>query len=117
MSKDLTHTILQSLKGCLGTTVSVPHIAGKLVVQGASRNPIEFGWKDMPEEMRVERTVYCCLPAWDMTGRPIFVFEDDVTVVDAPAILVIDQMMERMHEVGVDDEEIDRFIHGGEEGE
>ena len=49
-----------------------------------------------------------------------FVFEDDVTVVDAPAILVVDRMMERMSELGLDEavdrlENPDEVWHGEDE--
>ena len=102
MSQELTQTVLSSLKGRLDITVTVPHIAGKLVVWGISTNARDFGWEGMPEEMKVDRAVYSCKPAWDESAPRVFVFADDVEVVDAPAHMVVDQMIDMMYDKGLD---------------
>ncbi len=96
---DLTERILARMKGQLGVTVSHPDIAGSMVVSGASSNPAEFGWENMPEEMRVpDRMVYCCTSDWH--ADPMFVFADEAIVVDAPADMVVDEMLDMMYEMG-----------------
>lgn len=115
MTMDPTHDILQSLKGYLDITITVPHIKGKLIVKGAAIDCRDAPWQDMPEEMRVNRTVYCCVPASALSGlSAVFVFADDVTVVDAPAYLVVGKMMDRLYELGFD---VDRFMGYGEPDE
>jgi hypothetical protein len=98
---ELTDKILRGLKGYLGITVAHPDIAGKLVVKGATANAAEFSWRDMPDNMRIAgRKVYCC----EAEGRdePVFVFADEVTVVDAPAYLVVGQLLDMI--AGIDSE-------------
>jgi hypothetical protein len=95
----LKKRILDGLRGCIGITVVDRDIAGRLVVQGASNDTKQYGWVGMPEEMRVEgRTVYHCTAEW---SDRIFVFEDEVEVVDAPADMVVDAMIDMMYEVGL----------------
>jgi len=100
MSDELTRKILKSLKGFLDITVTHPQIAGRLIVEGASNDPRLFGWLEMPEEMRVSRPVYCCRPAWDESAPAVFVFMDEVEVVDAPADIVVDKLLDMLAEVG-----------------
>lgn len=90
---DLTERILRGLKGHLGITVAHPDIAGSMQVTGITGNPVDFGWVGMPEEMRVkDRDVYCCKTDWH--ADPLFIFVDEATVVDAPAELVVNKMLE-----------------------
>jgi hypothetical protein len=112
MMDDFTHNILQSMKGYLDITVTVPGVAGRLTVVGATSSALRCSWEGMPPEMKVDRAVYCCRPAWDEARGPVFVFADDVTVVDAPAYLVVGRMMDRMYERGLD---IDRMMNDEDE--
>lgn len=115
MMDDFTDTILQDMKGYLDITVTVPHIKGKLIVKGVAVSGLDAPWRDMPDEMRVDRWVYCCVPASALSGlSAVFVFADDVTVVDAPAYLVVGKMMDRLYELGFD---VDRFMGYGEPDE
>lgn len=117
---DLTERVLDSLRGRLGITVSHHDIAGELRVVGASNDTIRFGWKDMPEAMRVEnRAVYCCRVDW--SADPIYVFDDEVEVVDAPAHMVVEAMLDMMdsdvaydleHPRSDDDEDDDWICEG-----
>ena len=115
MTDELTRKILKSLKGFLDITVTHPQIAGRLIVKGASNDPRLFGWRDMPPEMLVSRPVYCCRPAWDESEPVVFVFMDEVEVVDAPAELVVIQMINMMCEMGLDDA-VDRLEFGEADG-
>ena len=103
MSLELTERILSSLKGYLDITVTVPGVAGRLTVVGATNSALRCSWENMPPEMKVDRAVYCCRPAWDEARGPVFVFADDVTVVDAPAYLVVGRMLDMMYESGLDE--------------
>lgn len=95
---DLTERILKGMKGRLGITVSHPDIAGRMEVSGISSNPAEFGWTNMPEAMRVaDRVVYCCTSDWH--ADPVFIFEDEATVVDAPAHLVVGQLLDMIADI------------------
>jgi hypothetical protein len=107
MSDELTHKILKSLKGYLDITVTHPSIAGRLTVMGATNCALDFGWREMPPEMRVDRAVYCCRPAWDETPA-VFVFMDEVEIVDAPADLIVYKMIDMLHEMGLS-EAVDRL--------
>lgn len=107
---ELTQKILSSLKGHLDITVCHPEIAGELVVTGCTNNAAEYGWENIPAEMRVARMVYCCRPAWDEAGDPVFVFADEVAIVDAPAAVVIDKMIDRMWDRGISGDQIERFL-------
>lgn len=109
MMNDFTHNILQSMKGYLDITVTVPGVAGRLIVKGATNCALDFGWEEMPPEMRVDRAVYCCRPAWDEARGPVFVFADEVEVVDAPAYLVVNRMLDMMHDKGLSDA-VDRLV-------
>jgi len=117
---DLTQRVLNRLRGRLDITVSHPQIAGKLIVKGATHCALDYGWENMPPEMKVDRAVYCCRPAWDEALPAIFVFADEVVVVDAPADMVVDEMLDMMYELGLDNE-VDRLEspdevwHGEEE--
>ena len=92
---DLTARVLNSLRAQLGITVSHPDIEGVLKVTGASVDTVKFGWVGMPDEMRSEsRMVYCCNA--ERAAGPIYLFDDEVTVVDAPAELVVDAMLDMM---------------------
>ncbi len=122
MSHELTQTILKSLKGYLEVTVCHPNIAGELVVIGATNCAQDFGWSNMPEEMRVDRAVYCCRPRWDESSSSVFVFADEVEVVDAPAYLVVGRMLDMMYDKGLDSavdqlENADEVISWGGEDE
>jgi hypothetical protein len=97
---DLTQRVLNRLRGRLDITVSHSQIAGKLIVKGATNCALDYGWEEMPPEMKVDRAVYCCRPAWDEALPAIFVFADEVTVVDAPADMVVDEMLDMMYEMG-----------------
>ena len=101
--EQLTRKILKSLHGSLDITVSHPSIAGRLIVKGATNDPRLFGWEEMPEEMKVDRAVYCCRPAWDEAAPAVFVFMDEVEVVDAPADLIVYKMIDMLHEMGNSD--------------
>ena len=105
---DLTQRVLNRLRGRLDITVSHPNYAGKLIVKGATNCALDYGWDNMPPEMKVDRAVYCCRPAWDETLPAVFVFADEVTVVDAPADMVVDEMLDMMYELGLDNE-VDRL--------
>lgn len=95
---DLTERVLGMMKGRLGVMVSHPDIAGSMRVSGASTNTVDFGWTNMPDEMRVpDRMVYCCTSEWH--ADPIFVFADEATVVDAPASMVVDAMLELIGDI------------------
>ncbi len=117
---DLTQRVLNRLRGRLDIIISHPKIAGKLVVMGVTRDASDYWWEDMPPEMRVDREVYCCRPAWDETLPAIFVFADEITVVDAPADMVVDEMLDMLCEAGLDEavnrlEDLDEVWHGEEE--
>ena len=110
---ELTQRILNSLKGCLGVTVAHPTMGARLRVTGWTDNPVEFGWDNMPSAMKVAgRHVYCC-KAQD-TGEAVWVFADEVRVVDAPADMVVDALMELAWQVNPD--AADRIVQG-EDGE
>ncbi len=109
---ELTQRILDSLKGCLGVTVAHPITGDRLRVNGFTDNPVEFGWVDMPPSMKVEgRHVYCCKTEG---GETVWVFTDEVRVVDAPADMVVDALMELVWSVNPDAAE--RIVQG-EDGE
>ena len=106
---ELTQRILQSLKGCLGVTVAHPTTGDRLRVTGWTDNPVEFGWVDMPPAMKVAgRHVYCCKT--EGTGETVWVFADEVRVVDAPADMVVDALMELVWQVNPDAAE--RIVQG-----
>lgn len=101
MSFDLTTKILRGLGGYLGITVSHPKHGDDLEVAGITSNPVEFGWVDMPDEMRVAgRQVYCCRSKG--STDPIFVFADEVEIVDAPAYVVVGALMDRLYDIDSD---------------
>ena len=117
---ELTQQILNSLKGYLDITVTAPGVAGRLTVVGATNSALRCSWENMPPEMKVDRAVYCCRPAWDEARGPVFVFADDVTVVDAPAYLVVGRMLDMLYETGCSDavdrlEDPDEIWRGDEE--
>ena len=101
---DLTQRVLSRLRGRLDITVCHLNYAGKLIVKGVTNCALDYGWDNMPPEMKVDRAVYCCRPAWDEAFPAIFVFADEVTVVDAPADMVVDEMLDMMYELGLDNE-------------
>ena len=106
---ELTQRILNSLKGCLGVTVAHPITGDRLRVNGFTDNPVEFGWDNMPSAMKVAgRHVYCCKT--EGTGETVWVFADEVRVVDAPADMVIDALMEILWSVNPDVAE--RIVQG-----
>ena len=110
---ELTQRILNSLKGCLGVTVAHPTMGARLRVTGWTDNPVEFGWDNMPSAMKVAgRHVYCC-KAQD-TGETVWVFADEVRVVDAPADMVVEALMELVWQVNSG--AADRIVQG-EDGE
>lgn len=113
---ELTDRVLQSLKGCLGVTVAQSVRGDRLRVTGFTDNPVEFGWVGMPDEMKAPgRHVYCCKS--EDTGERAWVFADEVQVVDAPADMVVDALMEILWQVNPDAAE--RIVQGkdGEEEE
>jgi len=117
---DLTQRVLDRLRGRLDITVCHPNYAGKLIVKGATYCALDYSWENMPPEMKVDRAVYCCRPAWDEALPAIFVFADEVTVVDAPADMVVDEMLDMLCEAGFDEainrlEDLDEVWHGEEE--
>ena len=113
MTMELAAKILNGLKGYLGITVAHPDIAGKLRVVGATADASEFSWADMPDEMRIKgRKVYCCESDW--SAGPIFVFADEVEVVDAPAYLVVGALMDRLYNINPDTA---RRLEDGEDDE
>jgi len=98
MSTELAERILRDLKGYLGITVSHPRFTRELRVIGVAANASEHGWTNMPDEMRIkDRTVYCCQVG--LSADPIFLFEDEVTVVDAPAYVVVGAMLDRIADI------------------
>jgi hypothetical protein len=110
---ELTDRILQSLKGCLGVTVAHSIRGDRLRVTGWTDNPAEFGWVGMPDEMKVAgRHVYCCKT--EGTGEAVWVFADETRVVDAPADMVVDALMEFVWQVNPD---VAERIVRGEDGE
>lgn len=78
---DVNERVLNGLRGRLGIEVSHPNWAGALRVVGASN------------EIR-GRLTYACEADW--SGDLMFVFDDEVEVVDAPAHMVVDAMMDRI---------------------
>ena len=109
----LTARVLDSLRGRLGITVFHPDIDGKLVVVGATNDAVQFGWHGMPEAMKVPgRTVHSCRAEW--SNDPYYVFEDEITIVDAPADMVVDALMDLVGRVNPD--VADRVWYG-EDGE
>ena len=107
---ELTQRILDSLKGCLDTvvTTSVAGAGNRLRVVGWTDHPVEFGWIDMPEKMKVAgRHVYCCKTEG---GETVWVFADETRVVDAPADMVVDALMELVWQVNPD--AADRIVQG-----
>ncbi len=100
---DLTSRVLNRLRGRLDITVCHPSYAGKLIVKGATNCALDYGWENMPPEMKVDRAVYCCRPAWDERLPVEFFFVDEVTVVDAPADMVVDEMLDMLYETGCSD--------------
>jgi|APGre2960657373_1045057.scaffolds.fasta_scaffold461993_1 hypothetical protein len=114
MSFELTKKILSGLGGYLGITVSHPKFDDDLEVAGITSNPAEYGWIDMPDEMRVEgRQVYCCRPVGS-SADAIFVFADEVEIVDAPAYLIVGALMDRLHDINRDTA---RRLEDGEDDE
>lgn len=97
---DLNQRVLNRLRGRLDIIVSHPDFAGPLIVRGITHCAADYGWDNMPAEMKVDRTVYRCRPAWDEAAHPVFVFEDDVTVVNAPADMVVDEILDMLYEMG-----------------
>lgn len=92
---NLTERVLNKLRGRIGITVSHPDVDGKLKVIGATSDALRFGWKDMPEALKVpDRAVLLCGAEW--SGDPYFFFADEVTVVDAPAHMVVEVMLDMM---------------------
>ena len=114
MSQELTQTILKSLKGYLDITVTHFSVNGRLTVKGAVVSGRDAPWRDMPAEMRVDRAVYCCQQNTLRSLAPVFVFADEVEVVDAPAYLVVGRMIDRMYDKGLD---VDQFEGYGEPDE
>lgn len=113
MSMELTERILRGMKGYLGITVVHPDISGKLVVTGATVNAAELTWAEMPDHMRVSgRWVYCCRA--EGSEGPVFVFADEVTVVGAPAYLIVGALMDEIYMINPD---VARRIEEGEDGE
>jgi hypothetical protein len=101
---DLTSRVLERLRGRLDIIVSHPQIAGPLIVRGVTHCALDYGWENMPPEMKVDRSVYCCRPAWDEAAPAVFVFADETVVVNAPADMVVDEMLDMMYELGLDNE-------------
>jgi hypothetical protein len=101
--RELMDRIFEGLRGRLDITVCHPDIAGRLIVRGCTINADEHGWENMPKEMRMPRMVYCCVPAWDEAADSVFVFADEVAIVDAPADMVVDAMLDMMYEAGLED--------------
>jgi hypothetical protein len=114
MSDELTRKILSSLKGCLGITVTHPtRPFARLRVTGWTDDPVNFGWDGMPPSMRVAgRPVYICRA--EDTAEAVWVFADEVRVVDAPADMVVDALMEILWQVNP--HTADRIVRG-EDGE
>lgn len=97
---DLTQRVLNRFRGRLDITVSHPNYAGKLIVKGITNCALDYGWDNMPPEMKVDRAVYCCRPAWDERLPVEFFFVDEVTVVDAPTDMVVDEILDMLYEMG-----------------
>ena len=95
---ELTQRVLNRLRGRLDITVCHPSYAGKLVVKGITNCAADYWFEGMPEEMKVDRVVYRC--AAEQTFHRIFVFADEAIVVDAPADMVVDEMLDMMYEMG-----------------
>jgi len=117
---DLTSRVLERLRGRLDIIVSHPGYAGPLVVRGVTNNAADYGWDNMPPEMKVDRSVYCCRPAWDEAAPAVFVFADETVVVNAPADMVVDEILDMLYEKGEDSvvdrlENPDEVIHWDEE--
>ena len=105
----LTERVLNSLRGRLGIEVSHPNWVGALRVVGASNDTVNYGWTRMPDEMRTrDRLTYCCEADW--SGDLMFVFDDEIEVVDAPADMVVDALMDLVGRVNPDVS--DRVWHG-----
>ena len=110
---DLTEKVLNGLRGRLGIEVSHPNWAGSLRVVGASTDTVDYGWSKMLDEMRTKgRLTYACEADW--SGDLMFVFDDEVEVVDAPAHMVVEAMMDLVYQTSPATAE--RMWHG-EDGE
>ena len=116
----LTARVLDSLRGRLGITVFHPDIGGRLEVVGATNDAVRFGWHGMPEALKVPgRVVLSCRAEW--SNDPFYVFEDEITIVDAPADMVVEAMLDMMdsdaaydleHPRSEDDEDDDWICEG-----
>jgi hypothetical protein len=96
MKKFLVAALVGSILGLVVTT----QIAGPLIVRGVTHCALDYGWDNMPPEMKVDRSVYCCRPAWDEAAPAVFVFADETVVVNAPADMVVDEILEMLYETG-----------------
>ena len=114
MSYELTQKILEGLPGCLGVTVVHPANLDHLEVVGWAADGTSAPWTLMPAEMRVPRAVYCCVSR-DAHDRAVFVFADEVRIIDAPAHLVVRKILDMMYEMGLDDAA--ERLELGEDGE
>jgi len=117
---DLTSRVLERLRGRLDIIVSHPGYAGPLIVRGVTHCALDYGWDNMPPEMKIDRSVYCCRPAWDEAAPAVFVFADETVVVNAPADMVVDEILDMLYETGCSDavdrlEDPDEIWHGDEE--
>lgn len=116
----LTARVLDTLRGRLGIKVFHPDIEGVLEVVGATNDAVRFGWHGMPESLKVpDRAVLSCRVG--SAGGTCFVFEDETTVVDAPADMVVEAMLDMMdsdaaydleHPNSDDDEDDDWICEG-----
>lgn len=110
---DLTERVLNSLRGRLGIMVSHPARAGGLKVTGATNDAVRFGWNGMPEALKVpDRVVLRCRTEW--SSDLYYVFEDETTIVDAPADMVVEAMLDL---VGRIDSDVADRLYSGEDGE
>jgi len=114
---NLTRTVLARLHGRLDIKVLRKGALGydPLTVIGVARDGSKSGWTDVPEALRQNRMLYYVhgpdgLGGW---GRE-FIFADEVEVIDAPARLVVEALLDL---VGTLDGELAQRLEDGEDFE
>lgn len=114
---NLTHRILSRLHGRLDIKVIRKGSLGydPLTVIGVARDGSRSGWTDVPEALRQNRMLYYVYGP-DGTGGwgREFIFADEVEVIDAPARLVVEALLDL---VGTLDGELAQRLEYGEDCE
>jgi hypothetical protein len=114
---NLTRTILASLHGHLDITVLRKGARGHnpLTVIGVAQDGSRSPWADVPEALRQDKMLYCVegpdgSGGWDRE----FIFAEDVEVIDAPARLVVEALLDL---IGALDGEVAQRLEYGEDCE